>query len=133
MYILGHDEPHPTPGTPTWTADEESKLAELLSKGLSGTEIAKILGKTRMAVLGKKHRMKLKSAKNEGNRPKKTRPRGYGPMPWDGCLHHHDVNGWCGEPTIPGQAYCLHHSRLVYVDPKPKLDVDSLVTLSRQH
>ena len=46
----------------SWTPEREEKLKELWKKGHSGSQIANILGgTTRNAVIGKAHRLKLKS------------------------------------------------------------------------
>ena len=43
----------------SWTPEKEDKLVKLWKKGLTGSEIAKIFGTTRSAILGKVHRLKL--------------------------------------------------------------------------
>ena len=46
----------------SWTPEREEKLKELWNKGHTGSQIANMLGETtRNAVIGKAHRMKLKT------------------------------------------------------------------------
>ena len=45
----------------SWNTEKENKLKELWKKGQTGSEIAKILGTSRSAILGKVHRLKLES------------------------------------------------------------------------
>ena len=53
----------------SWTPEKEKKLRELWKKGLSGSQIAGILGDTtRNAVIGKAHRLKLE-ARSESKKP----------------------------------------------------------------
>lgn len=60
----------------TWTDEQFEKLKELLKQPLSGSEIARELGITRNAVLGKVHRSGLQFAfkKVNGMKPK-ARPK----------------------------------------------------------
>lgn len=123
MPILGHNEPHPTTGTKTWTREEEEKLLELRTKGLSSREMAIEMGKTRMAILGKLHRMKLNVAADEGRRTLKKKKSSFKfePMPDRGsCMWHTDGEGWCRKGSLPGKAYCQHHHQLSQPNPPPK-------------
>ncbi len=67
-----------------WTAGEEQQLVDLQDK--SASQAALVLGKTRNAVIGKRHRMGLESksglvnGKNQGTR--KTRPTGRPRLPY---------------------------------------------------
>jgi len=56
-----------------WPAGKAEKMTELIDQGLSNRQIAKALGLTRGQVLGKMHRLGLKT-KNAAN-SKKGRPR----------------------------------------------------------
>ncbi len=65
----------------SWTSEKEQKLRQLWKKGLSGSQIAGMLGDTtRNAVIGKAHRLKLEartvSKKSETNtdKPKNNFP-----------------------------------------------------------
>lgn len=66
----------------SWTAEKEEKLKQYWKKGLSGSQIANMLGgdTTRNAVIGKAHRLKLeartisKKAKSKINPEKNTSP-----------------------------------------------------------
>jgi len=53
-----------------WPADRLRLLSELRSRRLSATEIAVELGVSRNAVLGKLHRLKLRSFGQRGRKPR---------------------------------------------------------------
>ncbi len=57
-----------------WTDSEINELKNLWTKGLSGSQIAAVLGKSRNSIIGKAHRLKLEY---RGNRP----PPGQVPKP----------------------------------------------------
>ncbi len=75
-FVRKTDKPLPD----AWTAEEEKTLRTLWSEGGSGSEIGKIMGRTRNAIIGKVHRLKLAGrpstvARNLAAKKPKPKPR----------------------------------------------------------
>ena len=100
----------------SWTPEREEKLRQLWKKGHSGSEIANILGNTtRNAVIGKAHRLGLKSRpspiKRETDNITKLNDR---MCHWPiGHPREPDFH-FCGKTIEPGRPYCSGHTALAY-------------------
>lgn len=125
-----------------WTDDRIGKLKELWDKGLSASQIAGELGDvTRNAVIGKAHRLGLKSrpspVKSESAKPKEAAPK---PQPkqtekrialldltertckWP-IGHPGDPDfHFCGDASEPGVPYCPPHCAMAYQAQTPRRD-----------
>lgn len=106
----------------TWTAEDELRLIELHKKGKTARNIAIILGKNRNSIIGKRHRLGLKTLKIK---PKKEVEMSYKtaekavPL----LLVKSNECRWplgekndfcCGEPTARS-SYCQNHADIAYV------------------
>lgn len=127
-----------------WTEDRIKKLRKLWSKGLSASQIAKEIGDgvTRNAVIGKAHRLGLKSrpspVKSGRKKPKKPAPK-RAPAPpakdrvtllqlterickWPiGHPGDEDFH-FCGLPSEEGHPYCRIHCEMAYQALAPRKD-----------
>ncbi|MDG2319548.1 MAG: GcrA family cell cycle regulator [Rhodospirillaceae bacterium] len=110
-----------------WTDDRIAKLKKLWSEGLTTGEIGKRLGVSKNAVVGKAHRLALKS------RPSPIRRAGVKPEPkeetrvytladlnsqtcrWPHGDPKEDNFHFCGNPILHGKPYCLDHCAAAYV------------------
>tara|TARA_B110000438_G_scaffold287383_1_gene319620 strand:+ start:446 stop:811 length:366 start_codon:yes stop_codon:yes gene_type:complete len=110
-----------------WTDDRIAKLKKLWSEGLTTGEIGKRLGVSKNAVVGKAHRLELKS------RPSPIRRAGVKPEPkeetrvytladlnsqtcrWPHGDPKEDNFHFCGNPIMHGKPYCLDHCAAAYV------------------
>jgi len=110
-----------------WTDDRIAKLKKLWSDGLTTGEIGKRLGVSKNAVVGKAHRLELKS------RPSPIRRAGVKPEPkeetrvytladlnsqtcrWPHGDPKEDNFHFCGNPILHGKPYCLDHCAAAYV------------------
>ncbi len=126
-----------------WTDDKIEQLRKLWDKGLSASQIATELGDgiSRNAVIGKAHRLGLKSrpspVKAESTRTKKTRPKKKAgseqakiglldltermckwPIGHPGEPDFH----FCGRDAAPGMPYCEDHCREAYQSQQPRRD-----------
>lgn len=126
-----------------WSDDRIATLKKLWDKGLSASQIAAELaeGITRNAVIGKAHRLGLKSrpspVKSDSSKPKKVVPR---EIPIEGdtnvalldltesiCkwpIGHpgEEVFHFCGAPSASGVPYCEKHCAMAYQAQAPRRD-----------
>lgn len=133
-----------------WNPEQISQLIRLWGEGLSTADIGKRLGISKNAVVGKAHRLHLAARpspiKRTGPRvPRLSRPvvhvrpavQTQAPMPTpppaprvvelsnQACrwpIGHPGDPGFhfCTDRAIQGKPYCIEHSALAYVKPKPK-------------
>lgn len=94
-----------------WTEEQNAILAELWTRGEKASYIAKIVGKTRNAVIGRAHRAGLAKrpspiARKEDKKPVAPKK----PLHGYYCLY---PDG-CNEP-IHKRSYCEKHFNLCYV------------------
>lgn len=126
-----------------WTEERIKQLKSLWEQGLSASQIASELGEgiTRNAVIGKAHRLGLKSRpsplkaatppKPAPKKPKEKKPAAEKvsiltlterickwPIGHPGEPDFH----FCGKKSIPGQPYCAKHSAMAYQSPQSKRD-----------
>ncbi|GIX16685.1 MAG: global cell cycle regulator GcrA-like protein [Rhodothalassiaceae bacterium] len=118
----------------SWTEDKIEKLKKLWAKGLSASQIAKELGEgfSRNAVIGKVHRLGLKSrpspvkprARKTGGQPRRRKSREKTLVrlldlndrmcKWPiGHPNEPDFH-FCGKPVEPGFPYCSAHCDVAY-------------------
>lgn len=126
----------------SWTDDRIEQLKKLWEKGLSASQIADELGDvTRNAVIGKAHRLGLKSrpspvkvdtkkaAKAKAKPAPKEEPQKIGlldlterickwPIGHPGEEEFH----FCGRPSEPGVPYCKEHCAMAYQSQIPRKD-----------
>ncbi len=128
----------------SWTDDRIEKLEKLWAKGLSASQIASQIGDgvTRNAVIGKAHRLGLKSrpspVKSDPKKPKKPAPKPIAAAvsedrvsllqlnerickwpighPGDDDFH------FCGRPSEAGHPYCGAHCEMAYQAQAPRKD-----------
>lgn len=127
-----------------WTDDRIDVLRKLWDKGLSASQIAGELGEgvTRNAVIGKAHRLGLKSrpspVKAEAAKPReKAAPKkvveessdkiGLLDLTESTCkwpIGHPDIEGFhfCGKESNPGLPYCNDHCLMAYQAQAPRKD-----------
>lgn len=116
-----------------WDAANQKKLKNLWGKGFSGTEIAKMFGVTRCAILGKVRRMNLAKRRVDTSVKKKKalKPK---PITHDNahaimalregtCRFPLGNPGevyfrFCLAPVTGRSVYCLEHQKLCYEPPK---------------
>ena len=110
-----------------WTDDRIAKLKKLWSDGLTTGEIGKRLGVSKNAVVGKAHRLELKSRPSPIRRagvklePKEeTRVYTLADLNSQTCRWPHgdpkeDNFHFCGNPILHGKPYCLDHCAAAYV------------------
>ncbi len=99
-----------------WTQDRVQMLRDLWAEGLSASQIAERLGgTTRNAVIGKAHRLHLKS------RPSPIKRQGPAilTLKENMCRWPIGTPGqpgftFCGEQSLPGRPYCASHCELAY-------------------
>ncbi|RMD87549.1 MAG: global cell cycle regulator GcrA-like protein [Alphaproteobacteria bacterium] len=126
-----------------WTDEKIAELKKLWDRGLSASQIASELGDgiTRNAVIGKAHRLGLKSrpspVKSEPARAKPARSRKKKdalrnrvglldltermckwPIGHPGEPDFH----FCGRDSVPGMPYCADHCREAYQSQQPRRD-----------
>ena len=126
----------------SWTDERIGKLKELWDKGLSASQIATELGDvTRNAVIGKAHRLGLKSrpspVKSESAKPKKAPPKEV-PQPDGNQISLLDLTErvckwpighpgepdfhFCGKSSEAGVPYCVEHCQMAYQAQAPRRD-----------
>jgi len=111
-----------------WTDSRVEKLKKLWSGGLTTGEIGKRLGVSKNAVVGKAHRLGLKSRPSPIRRnPKNTEQKRNGKKlftlidltsqtcRWPFGDPQEENFYFCGKTIYPGKTYCEEHSELAYV------------------
>jgi len=111
-----------------WTDDRIAKLKKLWAEGLTTGEIGKRLGVSKNAVVGKAHRLGLKSRPSPIRRPtKKAAPKKevskvftLADLTNQTCRWPHgdpkeDDFHFCGKPVVQGKPYCSDHCEYAYV------------------
>lgn len=134
----------------SWTEERIEKLQQLWDKGLSASQIAEELGDvTRNAVIGKAHRLGLKSrpspVKSDAAKPVRkaaapAAPRKAKPAApkkptkvtlldlterickWPNGHPGDDDFQFCGKPAQPGFPYCPEHCSVAYQAQLPRKD-----------
>ncbi len=124
----------------SWTDEEIETLKALWSAGKTSPEIVQLMGKTRSAIMGKVHRLKLKTVtepRARGNKPgsngktcQKRRKIPLKPpfrpealtslLDLGPCMCRYSFGspgepgfGFCGERTERGKTYCAEHVPVV--------------------
>ena len=130
-----------------WTEDEIKTLERLWDEGVTTTEIGNALGKTKNAVVGKAHRLKLSprpspikrvrsdnkdsatGAKQKTSRQAKEASakklieakKRRGPVcQWPFGHPDEDDFHFCLKPVAPSKPYCAEHCAIAYVPPTRK-------------
>jgi GcrA cell cycle regulator len=111
-----------------WTDDRIAKLKKLWAEGLTTGEIGKRLGVSKNAVVGKAHRLGLKSRPSPIRRttkkaaPKKEVSKVFtlADLTNQTCRWPHgdpkeDDFHFCGKPVVQGKPYCSDHCEYAYV------------------
>ncbi len=111
-----------------WTDDRISKLKKLWSEGLTTGEIGKRLGVSKNAVVGKAHRLGLKSRPSPIRRagkkaePKKEEAKVYTlanlttmTCRWPIGDPKEENFHFCGKPIFQTKPYCAEHCAAAYV------------------
>ncbi len=128
----------------SWTDDRIEKLRKLWAKGLSASQIAGEIGDgvTRNAVIGKAHRLGLKSrpspVKSDPKKPKKPAPKPTAAPASDDKISLLQLNErickwpighpgeidfhFCGLPSVAGHPYCGPHCEMAYQTQAPRKD-----------
>lgn len=125
--------------TPAWSMEADKALARLWREAVPSRDIAELLGRTKNAVLGRVHRLKLEARASplpdgfvrEGKpkppkAPKVPRPPKKPPLilwapppgPVAKCQWpsgERKAYRFCGEPTLPARPYCLTHTKRAYL------------------
>lgn len=109
----------------SWTDERIEELKKLWAEGLSTGEIGKRIGVSKNAVVGKAHRLGLKSRPSPIKRAKpKPKAEPAKVTIFDLTAHScrwphgdpkHDNFHFCGKQTVPGKPYCAEHCALAYV------------------
>ncbi|GEO79939.1 GcrA family cell cycle regulator [Pararhodospirillum oryzae] len=118
-----------------WNDDNIEQLKRLWAEGLTTGEIGKELGVSKNAVVGKAHRLGLKSRPSpikRGAKEAKPEPKIRSLVdlsahtcrwpigdPRDPGFH------FCGKPTLPGKPYCAEHAAIAYVSSNRSKDEDA--------
>ena len=123
----------------TWTLERVDAVTRLWNEGLTTTEIGRLVGMSKNAVVGKAHRLRLPprpSPIRQGQRtrsaPKPAAPKSAKPRPaphpavgnaackWP--IGHPDQPGFhfCGERGLLGKPYCQEHYERAYVPARPR-------------
>ncbi len=127
-----------------WTEDRIAKLKKFWTKGLSASQIAGELGEgvTRNAVIGKAHRLGLKSRPSPVKTdPKKLRKAPVKPAVQTASSHRvsllqltERICKWpighpgeedfhfCGTASVSGHPYCAEHCEMAYQAQAPRKD-----------
>lgn len=124
-----------------WTEDRIAKLTELWDKGFSASQIAAELGEgvTRNAVIGKAHRLCLKSrpspvkgdntkAKKAAAKPKKKEEKKVVTLldltsticKWPSGHPSDEDFQFCGKPATSALPYCEEHCAMAYQAQTPR-------------
>ena len=108
--------------SPNYTPEQDLQLIELTKEGLSSAEIAKIIGKTRNSIIGRRHRLQFKAkpyvAKQEKSLLTTVKKVPQFPksdlcqFPY-GDVGHQDFY-FCSKPIVQGQVYCLNCCQTAY-------------------
>ncbi len=128
----------------SWTDDRIDKLEKLWAKGLSASQIAGQIGDgvTRNAVIGKAHRLGLKSrpspVKSDPKKPKKPAPKPIAAAVSEDMVSLLQLNErickwpighpgdddfhFCGRPSEAGHPYCDAHCEMAYQAQAPRKD-----------
>jgi GcrA cell cycle regulator len=118
-----------------WTDERVETLRKLWADGLTTGEIGKRLGVSKNAVVGKAHRLGLKSRPSPIKRTKKKLPvetkvksiidLGPNTCRWPHGDPKEPGFHFCGKRSIPGKPYCPEHAAIAYVGMnKPGKDED---------
>lgn len=105
---------------PFWTAGKIAELTELWEEGVVTAEIGRRIGTTKMAVIGKVHRIGLTPRIiTEKPAPRRNVFEFTGPACMFPSGHPSDDDfHFCGERPMVGKPYCEHHAALAYVSVK---------------
>lgn len=112
----------------SWTETDDALLKELLAQGLSASKIGKQIGRTRNAVCGRAHRLKLAGValvrKPKEPKPKPQPKKKSTPGPSSLWMSVFDLekndcrfpvdNRFCCKPKRDGSSYCEEHYKLAY-------------------
>ena len=114
-----------------WTDEQIEELVRLWNEGLPTSEIGRLLGTTKNAVVGKAHRLGLTKRqspikkKQEEKQVIRLRELRAGMCSWPigepGTPDFH----FCGKPAIAGKPYCADHCAMAYVSGKERKDTEA--------
>jgi GcrA cell cycle regulator len=95
-----------------WTPEMDAELRLGVHRMQTYTEIAKQLGVSKNAVIGRAHRLHIRILA-----PRRKLPRPVQEFPPPGCcLYSSSKTGpfiFCGKPAIPNKAWCEEHAPLL--------------------
>lgn len=104
-------------GTLDWKDRQaEETLRKLWAEGLSAAAIARAMGASKNAIVGKAHRLGL---------PPPPAPARYGrviPCCWPIGEPGRPGFRFCDDLSVPGKPYCQHHAATAYVKPTGRRD-----------
>lgn len=112
-----------------WTIERTESLRTLWGAGISGATIARQLGCTKNAVVGKAHRLGLKPrpspVKGRKSGPARVPPRPVRPLtarPCQWLIGHPGENGFhfCDAPALEMRPYCAEHWAKAHTSAPPK-------------
>ena len=111
-----------------WTEEEISLLIKLWTQGNSGSEIGKILCRSKGSVIGKIHRMNytrksVEVSKSVFGEPKKLEDLQANECRWP--IGQGKNMLFCSAKTVSGKSYCEKHYKIAHrkSEPKPYLFV----------
>jgi GcrA cell cycle regulator len=117
--------------TSDWTDEQNKKLIELWNRGLATSEIGRLLGTTKNAVVGKAHRLGLKKRQSPiKQKAKETTVIKLEMLRAGMCCWPIGEPGtpdfrFCGLPTVPGKPYCKEHCAIAYVSGKERKEIEA--------
>lgn len=100
----------------TWTAKRIAEMTRLWNQGLPTSEIARRVGVSKNAVIGKIHRLGLPRRDSPIRREAAKVVEIKGPTcKWPiGDPSHEDFR-YCGKAALPGKPYCAEHDSRAYI------------------
>lgn len=114
-----------------WTDEQIEELNRLWNEGLPTSEIGRLLGTTKNAVVGKAHRLGLTKRqspikkKPEEKQVIRLRELRAGMCSWPigepGTPDFH----FCGKPAVAGKPYCAEHCSMAYVSGKERKETEA--------
>jgi GcrA cell cycle regulator len=109
-----------------WTKTQIDELVRLWNKGLPTSEIGRLLGTTKNAVVGKAHRLGLTKRqspikkKQEEKQVIRLKELRAGMCSWPHGEPGKPEFHFCGKPAVAGKPYCAEHCAMAYVSGKER-------------